>query len=421
MLHAALEPFAVEAAQALCHAASEGEEVPFELARCGAPGRPSLYCYRPLTAEFIRSHLGLLHGLRSAADATRALEVTGGAEGYLRARGRSVAGATARQMATVALECLLDRLFEERSDFTHDPARFETAYEELERSLYAASAVSEIVGRLFGLELDPSSDTLPLGAELAIVRPERMMDPPPRDASDQGEGPDEALLIVLRVRHDRLGRAPVALARQRFRKILCALRLFERGSFALAPVGFSRVDGGAWMPAAIGGGGRPGEPVRVAAAQEDELRAFCNLVARRLPSAAFETSGSGELSWALRRFELGCERPVPLEALTDYLLALRALLEPEGPDSGRLAQRLAVICAPPSARAELAERVAKAISLERALLAGLAAPGQPGARLAEEIGEHLRAILRDVLCGHLDSDVAAVADRLLSEAVALAA
>ena len=43
---------------------------------------------------------------------------------------------------------------------------------------------------------------------------------------------------------------------------------------------------------------------------------------------------SGELAWALRRFELGCERDSRYEALTDHLLALRALLEPEGPESG---------------------------------------------------------------------------------------
>ena len=38
--------------------------------------------------------------------------------------------------------------------------------------------------------------------------------------------------------------------------------------------------------------------------------------------------------------------------------------------------------------------------------------------LIEEMGDHLRAILRDVLCGHLDTDVRAVADELLAEAAA---
>jgi hypothetical protein len=69
----------------------------------------------------------------------------------------------------------------------------------------------------------------------------------------------------------------------------------------------------------------------------------------------------------------------------------------------------------------VAERVAHAISLERAVIGGLA-PAQPGVdALIDELAEHLRALLRDVLCGHLDSDVCAVADELLAQAAAGAA
>jgi hypothetical protein len=116
---------------------------------------------------------------------------------------------------------------------------------------------------------------------------------------------------------------------------------------------------------------------------------------------------------------MGCERLAPFEALTDYLLALRALLEPEGPASGRLAQRLAAICARPGDRAALAERTAHAISLERAVITGLAAARTGVDSLVEELAEHLRAILRDALCGHLDADLRSVADELLAEAAAL--
>ena len=52
---------------------------------------------------------------------------------------------------------------------------------------------------------------------------------------------------------------------------------------------------------ALGRGGRPHGMLVVCAEQEDELRAFCNLVSRRAPHA-------NEVAWALRRFELGCER-----------------------------------------------------------------------------------------------------------------
>ena len=120
--------------------------------------------------------------------------------------------------------------------------------------------------------------------------------------------------------------------------MLSALRLFERGGYSLGPVAWTRVGTGAWRSAPISIGGRPRRLTLVPAAQEEELRAFCRLVSRRPRSG-------GELAWALARFEMGCERLTALEALSDYLLALRALLEPEGPTSGRLAQRLSAICA----------------------------------------------------------------------------
>ena len=203
----------------------------------------------------------------------------------------------------------------------------------------------------------------------------------------------------------------MSVARVRFRRTLTALRLFEPGGFALGPVAWTRIDAGSWRSVPLGGSGRPRLTRRIPGEQEDELRAFCNLVARRTPRG-------GEAAWALSRFEMGCERLAPFEALTDYLLALRALLEPEGPASGRLAGRLAAICAKPEDRAEVAERTAHAISLERAVIAGLA-PAEPGVdALVDELSEQLRALLRDVLCGHLDADLCAVADELLAEAAA---
>jgi hypothetical protein len=83
-----------------------------------------------------------------------------------------------------------------------------------------------------------------------------------------------------------------------------------------------------------------------------------------------------------------------------------------------MAQRLAVLCAKPDGRGALAERTAHAISLERAVISGLA-PAEPGVdALVEELAEHLRALLRDVICGHLDADLREVADYLLAEAAA---
>jgi hypothetical protein len=221
------------------------------------------------------------------------------------------------------------------------------------------------------------------------------------------------VLAVLTVEGERIAGPPVIAAHKRLRRLVSALRLFDAGSFALGPLAWTRIDGGPWQVAPLGSPpGRVGETqTTITVEQEDELRAFCSLVARRTPQA-------GEIAWALARFELGCERAAPFDALTDHLLALRALLEPEGAESGRLAQRLAAICALPHERAALAERTARAVTLERAIVAGLAQPTAATDRLVTEIAGHLRALLRDVLCGHLDSDLRTLADELLAEAAA---
>lgn len=408
-LHAALEAFTAEAAGELTAETAAGAEVPFELVENAGrgPRRAALYCYRPLTGAFIRERLGLLSALPSYAPAARAIGALDGLDGYLRARGESRIPGDRRQRADAALRAFLSSVFEERSEFGFERARFETAYEQLERVLYEGRCVTTVIAPLLGIALDPASAEVALGDGLSLIRGDALEDAP--DEAVWGDGDEPNVLAVLAVPQERTAQPPLSLARVRFRRTLSALRLFERGGFSLGPMAWARIDAGAWRPVPLGGSGRPRLVTLISADQEDELRAFCNLIARRTPS-------SGELAWALARFEMGRERLAPFEALTDYLLALRVLLEPEGPASGRLAGRLAAICAKPEDRVALAERVAHTISLERAVVAGLA-PANPGAdALVDEVAEHLRALIRDMLCGHLAPDVRAVADALLAEA-----
>jgi hypothetical protein len=419
-LHDVLEAFTADAAGQLAAETAGGAEVPFEVIENeGRPGRTALYCYRPLTGVFIRERVGLLSALPTYAPAAQALAGVEGAEAYLRERGEARIPGEARERADAVLRSFLGGVFAERSEFGFDLARFETAYGELERSLYDGRCVTTVIAPLLGVALDHTTKELPIGEGLSLVRGESLTDAP-ADAvwgahtPDGRVGEEPNVLAVLTVAQERSVRAPVSIARGRFRRILTALRLFERGGYALGPVAWTRTDTGAWRPVAFGSSGRPRFMTLIPAAQEDELRAFCNLITRRAPSG-------GEVAWALARFEMGCERLAPFEAVTDYLLALRALLEPEGPGSGRLAQRLAVLCAQPAERAVLAERTARAISLERAVIAGLA-PAEPGVdALVDELAEYLRALLRDVLCGHLDADLRGVADELLAEAAGASA
>ena len=413
-LHRQLETFTVDASSRLSAEAAGGAEMPFELLEERGSGRVPLYCYTPLTGEFIESRMGVLATLPSYAPAAHALAESGTLDIYLSEHGVKAPGdVSGRCRAT--LRVFLDCVFAERSGFGFEPAHFEAAYADLERALYEGHCTATVIAPLVGLALDAGTLEIRLDEGLSLIRGDALPEAPAEAVWGDSEEPN--VLALLAVDQERAQRPPVAVARARFRRILSALRLFERGGYALGPVGWARTESGRWRSVPVGVNGRVcghGLLTLVPAAQEDELRAFYRLVARRAPSP--------ELAWALSRFEMGCERLAPSEALTDYLLALRALLEPEGPASGRLAQRLAVICARPEDRVGLAERTARAMGLERAVVTGLVAGSATDAArpdaLVDELAEHLRAILRDALCGHLDPDLCAVADELLAESAA---
>jgi hypothetical protein len=414
MLHGLLEAFAEDAGLQLAHDTANGAEIPFEVVEMSsrpAPRSP-LYCYRPLTSGFIRSRMGVLDRLPSYVPAARALAAIDGVDAYLRRRGEPRIPPDGRERADAVLRSFLSAVFAETSAFGFQPEAFAAAYAELEATLYEGRQVATVIAPLLGLALD--SDEVSLGDGLSLVRGEALPDAPPEAVwSTPGEVEHGAVLAVLTVEGDRIAGPPVTTARTRFRRLLSALRLFEAGPFALGPLAWAHVDGGTWHVAPLGTGpARPRRRTLLSAEQEDELRAFCNLVARRTPRA-------GEVAWALGRYEMARERSTPFEALTDDLLALRALLEPEGPESGRLAQRLAALCALPQERAALAERIARAVTLERTIVAGISQT-EPGADvLAGELAGHLRALLRDVLCGHLDSDLRTLADELLAESASV--
>jgi hypothetical protein len=405
-LHAILEAFTADAAGQLATETAGGAEIPFEVTETeGRRGTVPLYCYRPLTQDFIGERLGLLSTLPTYPPAARALAGLDRVSTYLTRQGESRVPSEPRERADAALLAFLGRVFDERSEFGFDPVRFELAYGELERALYDGRVTTTVLAPLLGIALEHPLREIALGEGLSLVRGDALPGAPPDAVWDDSDQPH--VLLVLTVTDST--QPPLSLARARFRRVLTAVRLFERGGYALGPLAWVRTDNSSWRAVPLGGGGRPRLLTLIRAQQADELRAFCSLLSRRVPSG-------GELPWALGRFELGCERLAPFEALTDYLLALRALLEPEGPASGRLAQRLALICARPEERTALAERTARAISLERAVIAGLA-PAEPRAdALVEELAGHLRALLRDAVCGHLDHDLVKVADELLAEA-----
>src|SRR4051795_2395 len=116
---------------------------------------------------------------------------------------------------------------------------------------------------------------------------------------------------------------------------------------------------------------------------------------------------------------MGCERLSDADALSDHLLALRALLDATS-DAGEasLALRVAALCAEEGKRRLVQRRIESAIALERFVMGGGPRSwpeGDSPVELVAEVEGHLRALLRDVLCGYLDSELKGIADDILLE------
>jgi len=410
-LHAALAAFAEEAAWQLSLDTEEGAEVAFELVESRGRRRDTpLYCYQPLIDSFIRDRVGVLGRLPSYPAAARALAARDGLGDYLRAQGETRVPVQPRERADAALRVFISRVFSDATEFVITDERLERAYNELEEALLDGRTEAVIVAPLFGLRI--SSPEIALGDGLSLLCGDLLADAP-QDAVWPRGADSPSVLACLTVTNDPGAPAPLTEARVRFRRLLSALRLFDPACVALGPVAWERTGSAPWVLGDTGTGGRARGELVIDVDSEDELRGFCSLIGRRTPS-------SGELAWALRRFELGCERPSALDALTDHLLALRALLEPEGPASGRLPSRIAALCATEEHRSEVTEHVVAAIALERSVIAGLAVADGSVQTLLADLTGFLRALLRDVLCGHLQPDLCRTADRLLAESSTIA-
>lgn len=396
----AIAAFVEAAGVCLGELTAAGEEVPFEIvAQPSRSHRAPLYFYRPLTSEFIRQRGAALEALPNHPAALAAIEELDGVSRYLLLRGATHAPVDPREEARVALQMLLEEVFEGQSDFEVRPDMLETALNRLQETGGPDGDPVVVVGTLHGLTL--SSPEVALARGLRLAAPDAVEGAP--EAAVAVAGP--CLLAVISTEGEDSPQA-IADAAAALTDLVRALRLFGDGRITLGALAWSRVGAGPWRPLALGTGGRPRGMLVVTAEQEDELRAFCSLVARRTPQ-------DGEVAWALERFHLGAERQSDHAALTDYLLALRALLEPEGPASGLLAGRLAAICAVPAERQMLVDRVLHAVALERAVVRGEAPLEAASDTLIQAIGGHLRALLRDVVCGHLDRDLVSIADELL--------
>jgi hypothetical protein len=398
----ALRRVAEDAANSFAELLASGEEIPYEVAE--QPGEVSpLYRYAPKTAEFIRAHAPTIRELASFATARSAIAATSLASPYLEDAGLPVPAEPAERAEQLIL-LFLCRLWEDSVALDVEDDRFDAAISELWASASDEGA-TEVVVPIIGLRLSVARIAL---SEALLVHADTV-DVPAEIKRSEGmdrEAWEPQFLAVARIGDAGSGARPGGLG---FRRLITTLRLFKEGGVGLAPHAWTR-SGERWKRIATGASRPRSGGYQVADDEVAELVAFSRaLDARRGRSRA--------LSWAIARFEMGCERQNLLEALSDYVLALRGILEGGGPAEVGLSMRLAALCAEPADRIALKAMMDRALVLESSLMDGASVDdeeaGSSPLELAWEVEGQLRAILRDAACGHLGVDLRATADEIL--------
>jgi hypothetical protein len=404
-LYGALRDFALEAAALLTDDLRAGAEVEFDVIDQAGRRGPALYRYQPRTAAFLTERWARLRALDTCSAA--AAELGSGAALWLHVNGG--ASKLSGEQAEPALQAMLERLYEDATSFGFPEERFERVYREVEATLYRDALAARVVAPLRGVAIE--ADRIDLGDGLSLVRGEIADAPAEAVYPENGDG-EPAVVCVLERDVTAEDGITATEAEERFTRLVSAVRLWAPGRIGLGAPGWRSTDGGPWQPLPFGGG--PAAPAGdwfLPSGEEAGLREFFAAIDRADPPQ--------HVAWARARFEMGCERGSDADALSDHLLGLRALLDATS-DAGEasLALRVAALCAEEGRRRLVQRRVESAIALERFVMGGGPRSwpdGDSPTELVAEVEGHLRAMLRDVLCGYLDSDLKGVADDILLE------
>ena len=399
LLNESVKRLATEAAGRFSAMVAMGEEIPFDVA-ADAGDDSAFYSYVPMTGRYVLDHAAELRGLPSFAAAREAAVEAAVAAPYLEERGEAVPadpGERAERMLTV----FFASLWGGSAGFALDKERLEGALSTLDAESRDADEAEVLIVPLVGLRMSMPRLQLPHGVR--VVRADSI-DAPVEAMRSEGMGRaawEPQYLAV--AEQDAEGGAEAAL--HQLRELVSVMRMFKGGGIGLGPYAFAPTGEGCWRrivtgaPATRPGGYRLGE------AEAAALIAFAEeLEARPDPDSA--------LTWAVGRFEMGCERPTALEGLSDHLLAMRAVLDGHGPVGASLPLRAAALIEDDSMdRLQARERIEDVLELERAMMNGL--PIERAVELATWMEEGTRRLLRQAALGELGNDLSATADEAL--------
>ena len=399
LLNETIKRLATEAASRFSSMVAMGEEIPFDVA-ADSGDDSAFYSYVPMTGRYVLEHAEELRSLPSFPAAREATVEAGVAAPYLEARGEAVPADPAAR-AELMLTTFFASLWEGAAGFSLDRERLETALATLDAESRDADEADVLIVPLVGLRM--SMPRLQLPHNVRIVRADSIEAPVDAMRSEgMGRTAWEPQYLAV-AEQDADGGAESAL--MQLRELISVMRMFKGGGIGLGPYAFAPTGEGCWRRIATGAPAtRPGG-YRLSEAEAAELSDFAAaLEVRPDPDSA--------LSWAVGRFEMGCERPTALEGLSDHLLAMRAVLEGHGPVGASLPLRAAALIEDESMdRLQARERIEDVLELERAMMNGL--PIERAVALATWMEEGTRKLLRAAALGELGNDLSTTADETL--------
>ena len=399
LLNESIKRLATEAATRFSSLVAMGEEIPFDVAADGGE-EAAFYSYVPMTGRYVLDHAEELRSLPSFAAAREATVEAGVAAPYLEARGEAVL-ADPGERAELMLTTFFAELWEGSAGFALDRERLEAALATLDAESREADDAEVLIVPIVGLRMSVPRLQLPHGVR--VVRADSIEAPVEAMRSEgMGRAAWEPQYLAV-AEQDADGGAEAAL--QQLRELVSVMRIFKGGGIGLGPYAFAPTGEGCWRRIATGAPAtRPGG-YRLGEAEGEELvELAATLEARPDPDSA--------LTWAVGRFEMGCERPTALEGLSDHLLAMRAVLEGHGPVGASLPLRAAALIEDDSMdRLQARERIEDVLELERAMMNGLLA--ERAVELATWMEEGTRKLLREAALGELGNDLSTTADETL--------
>ena len=399
LLNESIKRLATEAAGRFSSLVAMGDEIPFDVAADSAD-ESAFYSYVPMTGRYVLEHAEELRSLPSFPAAREATVEAGVAAPYLESRGEAVPADPAAR-AELMLTTFFASLWEGSAGFSLDRERLEGALATLDAESRDADEADLLIVPLVGLRMSMPRLQLPHGVR--IVRADSIEAPVDAMRSEgMGRAAWEPQYLAV-AEQDADGGAEGAL--MQLRELVSVMRMFKAGGIGLGPYAFAPTGEGCWRRIATGvPSTRPGG-YRLGEEEAAELVEFAaSLEARPDPDSA--------LSWAVGRFEMGCERPTALEGLSDHLLAMRAVLEGHGPVGASLPLRAAALIEDEAMdRLQARERVEDVLELERAMMNGL--PIERAVELATWMEEGTRKLLRQAALGELGNDLSTTADEAL--------